>query len=633
MGGVNFTGQSDNWLQVINMLPSLSALRLPHCELGTIPVLPYVNFTSLSVLDLSSNDLGPRMPDWVFNLSSLEYLNLNSNNFQDPIPNPLHHLCNLHTLDLSDNIISVWMTGSMECSPGCIKDSLESLNLASNQVSGYFPDFLCQYRNLKSLDLTGNSFYGPIPGSLGNFSTLRELYLSHNNLSGALPESLGQLSELVDLRISSNSFEGNVSEAHFANLMKLESIDMSSNSLVVDVSSSWVPPFQLKHIKMWSCKLGHQFPAWLQTQRNVLKLDFSDAQISDSMPYFIPPALCKLQTLLVLDLSYNQLTGELPWCLGDLQNLNIMDLGNNNLSGAIIASISGGDKALISEGDKALISGNDKASISGGDKVDDKASISEGDKALISEGDEIGDKASISGGSAPLLVTNFIQLLSSEFAMKDLGPIHHFLGIKISPTSNGLHLSQSHYALTILERANMVDCKPMSTPLEAKTKTSSTEILMEDPSYYRELVGALQYLTLTRPDLSLSVNYHSLREDISTRHNSATIALISGGDKALISGGDKALISESDKASISGGDKVDDKASISGGDKALISGGEKNGDKASISGGDKALISGGDEVIDKASISEGDMTSINGETLKDIGNSRFYGDLYSCFHV
>jgi hypothetical protein len=55
----------------------------------------------------------------------------------------------------------------------------------------------------------------------------------------------------------------------------------------------------------------------------------------------------------------------------------------------------------------------------------------------------------------------------------------------------------------------MVDYKPISTPLEAKTKTSSTNVLLDDPSYYRGLVGALQYLTLTRPDLSFSVNYAS----------------------------------------------------------------------------------------------------------------------------
>ena len=94
-------------------------------------------------------------------------------------------------------------------------------------------------------------------------------------------------------------------------------------------------------------------------------------------------------------------------------------------------------------------------------------------------------------GSSTALVSTFTQLLSSEFVMKDLGQIHHFLGIEIFQTSDGLHLSQSHYALTILERANMVNCKPISTPLEAKTRTSSNNVLLEDLSYFRGLVGAL----------------------------------------------------------------------------------------------------------------------------------------------
>ncbi|KAE9588657.1 putative RNA-directed DNA polymerase [Lupinus albus] len=112
-------------------------------------------------------------------------------------------------------------------------------------------------------------------------------------------------------------------------------------------------------------------------------------------------------------------------------------------------------------------------------------------------------------GSTASLVTAFIQLLQSKFSMKDLGTLHHFLGIEILPTIDGLHLSQTHYAATILERAHMIDCKPMSTPLEAKTKTGSNDTPLDDPSYYRGIVGALQYLTLTRPDLSYSVNYAS----------------------------------------------------------------------------------------------------------------------------
>ncbi|XP_028196718.1 uncharacterized protein LOC114381684 [Glycine soja] len=83
------------------------------------------------------------------------------------------------------------------------------------------------------------------------------------------------------------------------------------------------------------------------------------------------------------------------------------------------------------------------------------------------------------------------------------------LGIEILQTTDGLHLSQSHYALTILERANMVDYKPKITPLEAKMKMTSNNTPLDDPSYFCGLVGSLQYLTLTRPDISYSVNFVS----------------------------------------------------------------------------------------------------------------------------
>jgi hypothetical protein len=112
-------------------------------------------------------------------------------------------------------------------------------------------------------------------------------------------------------------------------------------------------------------------------------------------------------------------------------------------------------------------------------------------------------------GSFTELVTFFIQILSREFSMKDLGLVHHFLGVEISTTANGLHLSQSHYALTILNRCNMLHCKPMSTHLEVKFKIDADTTSIANPSQFRRIVGALQYLTLTRPDLSYSVNYVS----------------------------------------------------------------------------------------------------------------------------
>jgi histone deacetylase 1/2 len=99
--------------------------------------------------------------------------------------------------------------------------------------------------------------------------------------------------------------------------------------------------------------------------------------------------------------------------------------------------------------------------------------------------------------------------LQKDFALKDLGNLHYFLGIEVKTVSNGLKLSQERYAADVIQRAGMKKCKPMSTPLSSVEKLSAIEgtpLGPEDVSRYRSLVGALQYLTLTRPDISFSVN-------------------------------------------------------------------------------------------------------------------------------
>jgi hypothetical protein len=90
--------------------------------------------------------------------------------------------------------------------------------------------------------------------------------------------------------------------------------------------------------------------------------------------------------------------------------------------------------------------------------------------------------------------------------MKDLGQLHHFLGMTIEPRQTGLLLHQRQYALDILERVGMTDCKPCSTPIDTQAKLSVTlGDPVTDPTAYESLAGALQYLTFTRPDLTYVV--------------------------------------------------------------------------------------------------------------------------------
>jgi hypothetical protein len=112
---------------------------------------------------------------------------------------------------------------------------------------------------------------------------------------------------------------------------------------------------------------------------------------------------------------------------------------------------------------------------------------------------------SSSDSAIDLLVSGLRQ----EFAVKDLGHLHYFLGLEISRRGQELTITQRQYALDLLRRAGMLKCKPSHTPMASTMKLFSADnaLLSEDDSTtYRSIVGGLQYLTLTRPDLSFAIN-------------------------------------------------------------------------------------------------------------------------------
>lgn len=120
--------------------------------------------------------------------------------------------------------------------------------------------------------------------------------------------------------------------------------------------------------------------------------------------------------------------------------------------------------------------------------------------------------------SITTLRDTIINALKSEFPMTDLGVISSFLGISAKFNDKGLFLSQSTYASEIIQRAGMSDCKPCTTPVDLKSKLAEDEgKLIANPTEYRSLAGAMQYLTFTRPDITYAVQQicllmHSPRE-------------------------------------------------------------------------------------------------------------------------
>nr|DAD39227.1 TPA_asm: hypothetical protein HUJ06_013550 [Nelumbo nucifera] len=378
MSLVNLAMATD-WLQVINMLPSLLDFHLSHRELSNIPILHLVNFTSLSNLDLSNNNFNSlrRIPNWLlslqglvsldlrynsiqdpfldslWNMSSLRILRLSRNQFQGMISDAIGNLTSLTDLDMSGNQLEGWKRRTWEnlC-------NLKQLDLSHNNFKGEILGLLinssqCFMDSLVSLDLESNQLSGHLPNEVGNFKNLKFLSLRTNSLSGPIPKSLGHLSNLEELHVSQNSLKGVVSEIHFANLTSLKILDASSNSLDLKVNSNWDPPFRLQIIFLRSWKIGPKFPMWLQTQKGLEALDLSDTGISEVLPTWFWNLSSHIS---YLNISCNQIIGEIPGLVkmesfcpiiflrsnrfsGPLpsfsSNVTALDLSNNYFSGSI----------------------------------------------------------------------------------------------------------------------------------------------------------------------------------------------------------------------------------------------------------------------------------------------------------
>jgi hypothetical protein len=111
--------------------------------------------------------------------------------------------------------------------------------------------------------------------------------------------------------------------------------------------------------------------------------------------------------------------------------------------------------------------------------------------------------------SQPHVVTTLLKNLCDDFALKDIGDLHYFLGIEVKKVNDGIMLSQDKCANDLVTRAGMMMCKPANAPLSIGDKLAlhiGSPLGPNDATRYRSIVGALQYLTLTRPDIAFVVN-------------------------------------------------------------------------------------------------------------------------------
>ncbi|KAG8643117.1 receptor-like protein EIX2 [Manihot esculenta] len=347
--------QATNWLNVINTLPSLRELHFSFCHLPSVPPILNVNFSSLSILDLSGNffqgpmfdflqnitslkaldlsfnDFNSSIPNWLYGFSHLEFLNLRGNDqlqgkissdignmtslidldlsltkLEGTIPASFQNLCNLKSLILWETKLSQEINDIFEILFACASNGLEFLNLSGCQLSGHLPNNIGQFKHLSRLDLSTNYISGPLPISLGDLTLVKSMSLSQNNLNGTLPVSFGGLRELEEVDLSYNLLEGDVSAVHFSNLSKLQSFRASGNQLRLSVGPNWKPPSHIYEIDLGCWTIGPQFPHWIHSLKYLTSLNLSNSGIASTIPFWFWNMSSNFH---YLNISYNQIFG------------------------------------------------------------------------------------------------------------------------------------------------------------------------------------------------------------------------------------------------------------------------------------------------------------------------------------
>eukprot|EP00253_Pinus_taeda_P002554 PITA_02554 len=109
-------------------------------------------------------------------------------------------------------------------------------------------------------------------------------------------------------------------------------------------------------------------------------------------------------------------------------------------------------------------------------------------------------------GNNESYVASVKKELGKSFEMTDLGYVHYYLGIEVTQHPKSIFLSQKKYIGDLLNRFGMTECNPLTTPMEQNLKLTSIEGKeFEVATKHRQLVGSLNYLTTTRPDISFAV--------------------------------------------------------------------------------------------------------------------------------
>ncbi|OAE27174.1 hypothetical protein AXG93_4009s1040 [Marchantia polymorpha subsp. ruderalis] len=324
-------------------LASLSKLEFLNINLGnnslTGEIPPeFGGLENLEYLRLHVNVLTGGIPPELGRLQKMVYLILHSNNLTGTIPASLANCSSLRNIRLSNNEL----TGTVTQIDFLQLRSLESFSVNGNQLGGGFPVSVYNCTDLKLLDLSSNGFSGELPDnyeySQPVLRDLRVLGLSSNKFGGSVPGWIWKLPELQVLDLSHNSFTGvwptNLSGLEGFSRLEASPDDagggssVSNNNNPTQVEGEGRKLFEQISIQAKGLRLVYEYV--LET---LISIDLSYNQLSGRLPY----ALEALRGLTYLNLAHNNFSGEIPQVFGNLLLLQSLDLSANYLTGKIPA--------------------------------------------------------------------------------------------------------------------------------------------------------------------------------------------------------------------------------------------------------------------------------------------------------
>ncbi|KAL1812013.1 hypothetical protein DCAR_0624175 [Daucus carota subsp. sativus] len=232
-------------------------------------------------------------------LTELTHLDISENNFFGPIPPSLSSLANL-----------------------------QILSLRFNSFSGWVPPSVFALKKLESLDLSHNSLSGSLPNTLNSATSLTRLDLSYNKLTGSIPKLPPNLYQIA---IKANSLSGFLYQTSFTESTRLDTVELSENSLVGVLQPWFFNLPSLQQVNLSKNKFtGVVISKPQNPESNLVAVDLGFNKIQGNLPvnFLLYPMLSSLT------LSYNRLRGPIPLEYSKKQRLRRLFLDGNYLNGS-----------------------------------------------------------------------------------------------------------------------------------------------------------------------------------------------------------------------------------------------------------------------------------------------------------